>query len=146
MQMIKNRLHHFSKNIFSDKGFTLIEIMIAVTIIAILGALVVPRLMDLPQRARVVKVKGDIGAFQLGLARFSNDNASRYPSTEEGLQKLVEEKYIDNKKGVLLDPWGQPYNYRYPGEFDPENPEIWSLGADGKEGGEGYNADIKSWE
>jgi general secretion pathway protein G len=142
MRKLKTALNNMFR---SQSGFTLIEIMIAVTIIAILGAFVVPKLMDMPQRARQIKAKQDINSFQLSLTKYNMENAV-YPSTEEGLQKLVDEKYLENKKGTLLDPWGNPYYYRYPGESDPDQPELWSLGADGREGGEAFNADIKSWE
>jgi len=130
----------------SRDGFTLIEILIVITIIAILSAIVVPRLMDMPQKARVTKAKADINAFSMALSKFSMEHSGNYPTNDEGLGKLVEEGYVKKKKDVLLDPWGHPYLYRYPGEVDKDEPEIWSLGADGKEGGEGFGADIKSWE
>jgi len=128
-----------------EGGFTLIEIMIVVTIIAILGALVVPRFMDMPQKARVSAAKQQMRTFGLMLDKYYFEQGS-YPTTEEGLNRLVTEKYL-KKKEVPLDPWGAPYEYRSPGEYDSENEyEMWSYGADKKEGGEGFDADIKSWE
>jgi len=144
---IAQRIRRAASSIAGNDGMTLIEIMIVVTIIAIMGALVVPRLMDLPQKARVTRAKMDVNTIKLAINKYSVEHNGIIPSTEEGLKKLVDEKYLENKKDVLNDPWGRPWNYRSPGEKDASNEfEIWSLGADGKEGGDGVNADIKSWE
>ena len=133
-------------------GFTLIEIMIVVVIIGILVGLLAPKIMDRPDQARVVAAKNDIQALMSALKLYRLDNAT-YPSAEQGLQALVKKPEAGNiprnwKPGGYLDrlpkdPWGQEYQYLNPGiqgEID-----ILSYGADGLPGGEGYNADIGSW-
>lgn len=134
------------------KGFSLIEVLVVVVIISILAAVVVPRIMDEPDRARVVRAEQDIRALVTALNLYRLDNAT-YPSTEQGLQALVERPsgtpeprnwkaggYIEQ---LPLDPWGREYQYLYPGihgEID-----VWSLGANGLSGGEGINAEIGNW-
>lgn len=134
-----------------SKGFTLIEILVVVSILAILGALVVPKIMDRPSEARVVAAKQDIGAILSALKLYKLDNG-RYPSQDLGLQALVTKPSEDQapnwKNGGYLDrmpkdPWGHDYIYLNPGlhgEID-----IMSYGADGQQGGEGFDADVGSW-
>lgn len=133
-------------------GFTLIEILVVVVILGILAALVVPRIMERPDEARVVATKSDIRGIMSALKLYRLDNGV-YPSTEQGLLALVrkpdtgviprnwkEGGYLDR---VPKDPWGVEYQYLNPGvhgEID-----IFSLGADNAPGGEGINADIGSW-
>jgi general secretion pathway protein G len=119
-------------------GFTLIEIMVVVVILGILALLVVPKVMDRPDEAKLVKVQQDIQAIQTALNLYRLDNHV-YPSTEEGLEKLVD-KYLDQ---VPVDPWQREYLYISPGlhgDFD-----IFTEGADGVEGGEGVKARIGNW-
>ena len=133
-------------------GFTLIEILVVVTILAILGALVVPKIIDRPNDARVVAAKHDLGTLVAALKLYKLDNG-RYPTTDQGLKALVEKPSSDPlpanwKQGGYLekmpkDPWGHDYLYLYPGikgEID-----VMSYGADGQEGGEGFGADLGSW-
>lgn len=130
----------------SNAGFTLIEVLVVVVILGILAAVVVPRLMDRPDEARVVRAKADMQAIvgQLNTFRLHN---YRYPSTDEGLDALVSAPasaagtwkgpYLDR---VPKDPWGREYLYLQPGrngDFD-----LWTQGADGRPGGEGADADI----
>ncbi len=135
------------------RGFTLIEIMVVVAILGILAALVVPKIMGRPDEARIVAARQDIAAIRQALNLYRLDN-QRYPTTEQGLQALVEKPASGPipgnwKAGGYLerlpkDPWGAPYQYLNPGlrgEVD-----IYSLGADGATGGAGNNADIGSWE
>lgn len=136
---------------YKSKGFTLIEILVVVSILAILGALVVPKIMDRPSEARVVAAKQDIGAILSALKLYKLDNG-RYPSQDLGLQALVTKPSEDQapnwKNGGYLDrmpkdPWGHEYIYLNPGlhgEID-----IMSYGADGQQGGEGFDADVGSW-
>jgi len=140
-KIIKRNFKDLLKNLRSNDGMTLIEIMIVMVIIAILGALVLPRFMDMPQKARVTAAKTQMKNFEVGLQKLSFETGN-FPSTEEGLNALVTERIM---KKIPKDPWGNEYQYRSPGEVDPDF-EIWSFGADGKEGGEGVNADLKSWE
>jgi len=133
-------------------GFTLIEIMVVVAIMAILAALIVPRIMSRPDEARVIAAQQDIRTLVQALKLYRLDN-QRYPSTEQGLDALVRPPSLPplppNWKtgGYLerlpLDPWKHPYQYLNPGirgEID-----VFSFGADGIAGGEGLDADIGSW-
>lgn len=120
------------------QGFTLIEIMIVVVILGILGAVVVPQLMDKPDKARVVKAKQDIMAIESALDLYKLDKFS-YPTTEQGLEAL-QPKYV---KIINKDPWDRAYLYLSPGEHSAV--DVYTYGADGKKGGEGMDADIGNW-
>lgn len=138
-----HRIRRICPQVESERGFTLIEIMIVVTIIALLSAVViVPNVTKYLKRAKAEACKLQIKNFQTPLLEYQSTKGS-YPSTDEGLEALVKEGLL---KKVPIDPWGNPYHYRYPGETDQEEYEIWSNGPDGKEGGEGAGADIKSWD
>ena len=134
------------------RGFTLIEILVVVVILSILAALIVPKIMDRPDEARVIATRSDIRAIESALKLYRLDNGV-YPSTEQGLQALVRKPETGEpprswKSGGYLDrlpkdPWKREYLYLNPGlhaEID-----ILSYGADGQPGGEGVNADIGSW-
>ncbi|MBS7350467.1 MAG: type II secretion system major pseudopilin GspG [Comamonas sp.] len=134
-----------------QRGFTLLELMIVVVIIGVLGALIVPSLMDRPNEARVTAAKTDIASIMQALKLYKLDN-HRYPTAEQGLQALVQrpssapapanwKPYLEK---LPQDPWGNPYQYLNPGvkgEVD-----VLSFGADGRNGGEGFDADIGSWQ
>lgn len=120
------------------QGFTLIEIMIVVVILGILGAVVVPQLMDKPDKARLVKAKQDILAIESALDLYKLDKFN-YPTTEQGLE-VLQPKYI---KIINKDPWDRAYLYLSPGEHGAI--DIFTYGADGKKGGEGMDADIGNW-
>jgi len=134
----------------SQKGFTLIELLIVLVILSLLAALVGPALVERLKPAKRTVAQSQIEEFMAALDNFYVD-AGRYPSSEEGLQALREKPpSAKNWKGPYLkkdlpnDPWGGPYLYRSPGRNGGF--EILSYGADGKEGGEGENADVTSWE
>ena len=137
----------------SQRGFTLIEIMVVVVILGILAAIVVPRFLDKPDDARITRAAADIEAIEQALAMFKLDNGF-YPSTEQGLAALVSKpetgripkKYAErgHLKNVPVDPWENPYVYLSPGVHDDF--AIISYGADSEPGGDGKNADIESWE
>ncbi len=140
---IRGRIDQIISRLAANAGFTLIEIMIVVSIMALLTGLVIaPNLMRSWNKSRVEAAKVGIKSFEIPLMEYNNDKGS-YPSSDEGLNALVTEGYL---KKLPADPWGSPFQYRFPGESDPDSYEIWSMGADKKEGGEGFNADIKSWD
>jgi len=133
-------------------GFTLIEIMVVVVILGILAAIVVPRVMDRPDDARITKVKSDVRALEAALNLYRLDNFV-YPDTNQGLQALVERPrtgpeprnyrsggYMDR---LPRDPWGNDYQYLNPGTRG--DIDIYSFGADGRRGGTGINAEIGNW-
>lgn len=136
----------------NQRGFTLIEIMVVVVILGILAGIVVPRLLDEPEKARRTQAQVQIKSIEEALAMFKLDNGF-FPSTEQGLKALVdkpatgrvpnnyrESGYI---KKIPLDPWGNNYVYLSPGIHDDY--DITSFGPDGESGGEGDDADINSW-
>ena len=141
---------------YDDRGFTFIEIMVVVAILAILAALVVPRIMgrtdDAKRTAAKVQIRNLEGALQL----YKLDNGI-YPTTEQGLKALVERPSVGVvpkkwKIGGYLpklpeDPWGNPYKYLSPVQRADQklDYEVTSLGTDGEVGGEGVNADITNW-
>jgi len=136
-----------------SRGFTLIEVLVVVVILAILAAVVVPRVMEHPGEARVARAKADIQAIVTSLNTYKLDNFA-YPATEQGLEALVTKPsgapeapnwrkggYLD---GVPKDPWGRNYLYLHPGAHG--DMDVYTLGADGKTGGEGETADIGNWK
>ena len=135
-----------------QQGFTLIEVMVVVVILGILAAVVVPRIMDNPDKARITKAKQDIRAIESALDLYRLDNFN-YPTTDQGLDALISapsdlatsENY---KQGGYIrklpnDPWGSAYLYLSPGEHSEL--DIYSLGSDGAPGGTGVAADIGNW-
>jgi len=139
----------------NDKGFTLLEIIVVVFILSLLAAIVAPKIIGRTDDARIAQAKIQVKNFETALKLFKLDNGF-YPSTEQGLSSLVEKPtsgqipqkyreggYLEQKK-IPADPWGNAYVYLCPGlhgDYD-----IISYGADGKEGGEGKDADIDSWD
>jgi general secretion pathway protein G len=131
-------------------GFTLIEIMVVVVILGILAALIAPNVISRIDDAQIVKVQQDLRAIESALKLYRLDNF-RYPDTEQSLDALVTPPqdpdarwpaggYLDR---LPRDPWDRPYEYLYPGnqgEFD-----VYSLGRDGQQGGEGLDADFGNW-
>jgi general secretion pathway protein G len=144
--------HSSHRRFSAQQGFTFIEIMVVVAILAILAALVVPRIMgrtdDAKRTAAKVQIRNIEGALQL----YKLDNGV-YPSTEQGLKALIEKPSVGVvpkkwKVGGYLpnlpeDPWGNTYKYLSPSKKGDY--EITSLGTDGEVGGEGINADITNW-
>ncbi|MFO0753337.1 MAG: type II secretion system major pseudopilin GspG [Thermodesulfovibrionales bacterium] len=136
-------------------GFTLLEIIVVVFILSLLVAIVAPRVIGKTDDARIAEAKVQIRNFETALKLFKLDNGF-YPATDQGLDALIrkpstgripanykEGGYLEQKK-IPPDPWGNPYLYLSPGlqgDFD-----IISYGADGREGGEGKDADIKNYD
>ena len=131
-------------------GFTLIEIMVVMVIIGLLMALVGPNLIGRSEKAKVQAAQMQIERLGTVLDTFRLD-VGRYPTTQEGLQVLVQRPMgVDRwdgpylNKGVPKDPWDRPYLYRSPGEAGRPY-DLYSLGADGAPGGTDNNRDITSW-
>src|SRR5918999_2307858 len=124
-------------NILKDRrGFTLIELMLVVIVTGIVVAMVAPRLTGRSEQARIAAAQADINAhLSAALDLYELENG-RYPTTEEGLAALRKagSKGAYLKKPVPADPWGRPYVYRSPGQHNPDDYDLLSLGADGSEG------------
>lgn len=137
------------RSLSRDAGLSLIETLIVLVIIGLVSAMIIPNVISRPDDARVTVARNDIASLAAALQLYRLDNRT-YPSTAQGLAALAErpagdpqpsnwhpEGYLD---AVPIDPWGNPYVYRLPGQsgaFD-----LLSLGADGQPGGEDYDADI----
>ncbi len=131
------------------RGFTLIEIMVVVVILAILGTLVAPQILGRIDEARVTKTRNDLRLYESALDLYRMDNF-RYPTTEQGLDALVHRPNDPNLKNyrpegyvkqLQKDPWGHDYVYVSPGTGGAPY-DLLSLGADGQPGGSGLDADI----
>ena len=132
-------------------GFTLLEIIVVITIIAILAAYIAPKVAGRADDARVSKVKNDIQVLESALELYRLDNF-KYPTSDQGLQALVTKPGDDARnwkaggyiKKLKKDPWGNDYQYSQPGRDGAEF-DVYSYGADNAAGGEGVDADIGSW-
>ena len=147
----KNHRIVLKRRVSPPAGFSLVEILVVVAIIGILAALIAPRLLSRPDEARVTAAKQGLASMVSALKLYRLD-IFRYPSQEQGLRALVERPTtepvpVNWPNGGYLDrfpkdPWGNDYVYRNPGQRD--DVEVLSLGADGRPGGTGVNADITS--
>ncbi|MBM3471883.1 MAG: type II secretion system protein GspG [Armatimonadetes bacterium] len=134
-------------------GFTLVELMVVMVILVLLAALVIPRVMNRAEDARRATTIVNMKTLVNQLEQYRIDNAAKVPSTEQGLEALVKEPtsppkpkrwkgpYIDQ---VPKDGWGN--DFQYLSIESGRDFHLWSFGADGVEGGEGLDADIRSWE
>ncbi len=132
-------------------GFTLLEILVVLVILGLMASLVGPQLFKQLGGSKTRAAQLQIQELSAALDLYRLELGG-YPSTEQGLEALISKpRNVENwngpylKKNVIrMDPWGNPYQYRAPGqngEFD-----LWSLGADKREGGDGENRDVRSWE
>ncbi|UVO49380.1 type II secretion system major pseudopilin GspG [Sphingomonas sp. SUN019] len=134
-------------------GFTLVELMVVVVIIGLLATIVALNVLPSGDTARIQKAKADIATIEQGLELYKLQNVN-YPTTAQGLQALISapsgladpSRYQAGGylKKLPDDPWGKAYLYASPGRNGAA--DVWTNGADGKEGGEGIDADIGSWQ
>ena len=133
-----------------QEGFTLVELLVVLAILGLLAAIAAPQVMR-----QLGGAKSEAAEIQLeklgGVLDLYRLEIGTYPSSSEGLSALVDKPavatswngpYLKNRDS-LIDPWGRPYLYRAPGDHGEY--DLWSLGADGKPGGDGENRDVASW-
>lgn len=135
-----------------QSGFSLLELMVVVVILSILALVIVPRIIDRPDQARVARVQSDLAVLDSAVNLYRLDNF-RYPTTAQGLAALVNPPTSEpaapnyNPSGYIdrlpKDPWGAEYQYLSPGVYGDF--DVFTFGADGVAGGEGINADIGTW-
>ena len=137
-----------------QKGFSLVELLVALAILALISAIVVINVLPARDKAAVDTAKIDIGVIESALDQYRLDMMN-YPNTQQGLSALISVPSDARNAGsyrpggylrgeVPRDPWGNPYQYRFPGDRGGAY-DLYSLGADGEPGGEGLNADIGNW-
>ena len=136
-------------------GFTLVEILVVIIVIAMLATLVAPSVFQHVDSAKSSTAKAQIEMLSAALDAYRLDN-DRYPTTEQGLAALHQAPaaapaprrwrgpYL--RRELPMDPWGQPYVFRSPGTVNPHGFDLLTLGRDGKDGGEGEDADVLSWK
>jgi general secretion pathway protein G len=137
----------------TERGFTLIELMVVIVIIGLLSTFVILNVLPSQDKAMVEKVRADVALIEQAVEMYRLDNLA-YPTTEQGLDALLKkpdglarpERYRPDGyiKRLPDDPWGKPYQYLQPGEHGPF--DVYSMGANGRIGGEGLDADIGNWK
>ena len=139
---VERRLHH-------EAGFTLVEMLLVLVILAALAAIVVPRFSGRSEQAKITAAQTQIASFETALDSFEVDNGY-YPKGADGLQDLIEKPsnvkdwrgpYL--KQDIPLDPWGNAYTYECPGKYNEAGYDLMSVGPDGREGG---GDDITNWK
>ena len=144
----------WSRNRVGTAGFTLIEMLVVLAIIAVLAAVVGPEILKNVGDANSGAARSQIEMMGLALDQYRLDNHV-YPTTEQGLAALRTAPTAGDaprnwrgpylKRAIPADPWGRPYQYLYPGRANPGGYDLFSLGRDGREGGTGEDADLTSW-
>ena len=154
MSVMTEHEHKTAESRRKRAGFTLVELMVVIVIIGLLATVVAINVLPTQDRAMVGKARADISVLEQAIETYRLDNLT-FPDPQAGLQALVAppvgltrpERYRQGGyvRRLPEDPWGNPYQYRRPGgENRPF--DIWSFGADGREGGEGDDADIGNWQ
>jgi general secretion pathway protein G len=128
----------------AERGMTLIEILVVLVILGLIATAVAVNVVGQAEKARVDRAKTDVQRIASDGVEAFKVMRGRYPTTEEGLKILIDEKFLksNSKEGKLLDPWQREYVYLYPGQTHPDAFDVKSYGADGQPGGEGENADV----
>ena len=128
----------------ASRGMTLIEILVVLVIIGLIATAVAVNVVGAGEKARVDRAKSDVQRIASEGVEAYKVMRGRFPTTEEGLDMLVTEKFLksNSKSGKIEDSWGRPYVYLYPGQDHADGFDVKSYGADGQPGGEGENADI----
>src|SRR5690242_11808080 len=157
MPLIRARVSGVRRGPFTRgrrSGFTLIEILVVIVVIAILATLVAPNIFQHVGAAKSATAKSQIEMLSAALDAYRLDNGT-YPNTQQGLDALWTMPTVDPpsnwrgpylRKPVPADPWGRPYAYVFPGQQNTRGFDLLTLGLDGQPGGEGENADIVSWK
>jgi general secretion pathway protein G len=144
-------MQNLSRRSRNSRGFTLIELLVVLAIIGLLAGLVGPQVMKHLGESKSKTAKLQIEELASALDMYRLD-VGRYPSTDEGLSALIEAPgsakiwngpYLRKKK-LPADPWNNPYHYAAPGQHGKF--DIFSLGSDNSDGGEGEDADVVSWD
>jgi len=133
-----------------QRGFTLLELLVVMVIVGLLVGYVGPRYFSQVGKSEIKAAKAQINAFEKALDQYRLDTG-HYPATDQGLNALNTKPQNEPKwqgpylsKAIPSDPWGNPYQYRQPGEHGEV--DIWSFGKDGQSGGSGDAADIPNWQ
>jgi general secretion pathway protein G len=129
-------------------GFSLVELLLVLVILAVLAGIVVPKFTGRSEQAKVTAAQTDIGRLEVAFDAFEIDNG-RYPTADEGVEALIERPSDSDtwrgpylKRGMPRDPWGNEYVYEYPGRWNENGYDLYSLGPDGQDGTED---DIVNW-
>ena len=136
---------------YRQKAFTLIELLLVMVILVVLAAVVVPRFGSRQEQAKITRAKVDISTIKTQIKMFDSD-VGRLPTNEEGLGALLAQPsgadnwhgpYIEGGPGALIDPWKMPYVYKYPASHAGVDFDLYSTGADTRDGG---GDDIANWD
>lgn len=130
-----------------ERGMTLIEIMVVLVIIGLIATAVAVNVVGRAETARVDRAKTDVQRIASDGVEAFKVMRGRYPTTEEGLKLLIDEKFLkaNSPDGKLKDPWEKEYLYLYPGQAHPDSFDVKSYGSDGQAGGDGDKADIVNY-
>jgi general secretion pathway protein G len=131
----------------AERGMTLIEILVVLVILSLIATAVAVNVVGRAAQARTDRAKTDVQRISSDGIEAYKVMRGRYPTTEEGLKLLIDEKFLkpNAEGGKLHDPWGRDYVYLMPGQAHPDAFDVKSYGADGQPGGDGENADIVNY-